>query len=106
MEDFALHAGLTIALAQRGDPDAVWSVVLWAVVLIAAVLVMGVVLMKLRRKLREEDEEIGDGLLLDDLRRLRDSGQLSSEEYQRAVAAMAGRMGAAGSSAGPSSSAE
>lgn len=92
---------MPISLAQQAGADAVWNVVLWVVVLIGAVLVMGVVLMKLRRKLREGDEEVGDGLLLDDLRRLRDTGQITSEEYQRAVAAMAGRMGAPGSAQSP-----
>lgn len=90
-------------LAQAGSSGAVFDVVLWVIVLIVAVMVLGLVLMKLRRIMIESDRSQTKGLLLDDLRQLRDQGLISSEEYQRAVEAMAGRMGAGG---GVKSSAE
>lgn len=73
------------------------------IALIAAVLVLGIVLMQLRRMMRESDKAKSQGLLLDDLRRLRDEGLLSAEEYQKAVDAMASQMSA---SAGSKASAE
>ncbi len=81
-------------LAQQASGRAVWDVLLWAAVLIVIVLVFGVVLMQLRRIMRESDTAQTQGLLLDDLRRLRDEGLLSTEEYQRAVDAMADQMSA------------
>ena len=87
----ALHNAFS--LAQQTSSDAVWDVVIWVIVLIIAVLVLGIILMQLRRIMRESGDSETQGLLLDDLRRLRNEGHLSSEEYQRAVDALAGRMG-------------
>lgn len=81
-------------LAQQPRSGAVAEVVIWVIALIAAVLVLGIVLMQLRRMMRESDKAKTQGLLLDDLRRLRDEGLLSTEEYQKAVDAMASRMSA------------
>ena len=64
-----------------------FPLVLLAIAL-AAVLVLGIVLMQLRRMMRESDRAKTQGLLLDDLRRLRDEGLLSAEEYQKAVDAI------------------
>lgn len=80
-------------LAQSGSGEAVWDVVIWVIVLIVVVMLFGVVLMKLRRVMQESEQMQTKGLLLDDLRRLRDEGLLTTEEYQRAVEAMAGRLG-------------
>lgn len=68
------------------------EVIIWICVLIAVVVVLGVGLMFLRRNLIEgQDAEESQGLLLDDLRRLRDAGELGEEEFRRAVDIMAGR---------------
>ncbi len=96
----------TMTLAQQGSSDAVFDVVLWVIVLIIAVVVLGVVLMQLRRIMRENDDSQTKGLMLDDLRKLRNEGHLSPEEYQRAVDAIAQRMGTPGSVNKGSESAE
>ena len=68
------------------------EVIVWICVLIAVVVVLGVGLMFLRRNLFEgRDTDESQGLLLDDLRRLRDAGELGEEEFRRAVDIMAGR---------------
>ncbi len=90
-------------LAQQPRSEAVGEVVVWVIALIVAVIALGIVLMQLRRLMREGDKAKAQGLLLDDLRRLRDEGLLSNEEYQKAVEAMASRMSA---SAGTKASAE
>lgn len=95
-----------VTLAQQGSSDAVFDVVLWVIVLIIAVVVLGVVLMQLRRIMRESDDSQSKGLMLDDLRKLRNEGHLSPEEYQRAVDAIAQRMGSPGSVDRESQSAE
>ncbi|HED54384.1 MAG TPA: hypothetical protein ENJ00_09340 [Phycisphaerales bacterium] len=80
--------GFQSMLAQ-GDTS---EVIIWVCVLIAIVMTLGVGLMFLRKHLIEsKDAEKNEGLLLDDLRRLRDQGQLGEEEFRRAVDIMAGR---------------
>lgn len=95
-----------LLLAQQAKSGAVFDVVLWVIVLMVVVLVLGIVLMQLRRVMRDGDSSQTQGLLLDDLRRLRDQGELSSEEYQRAVDALADRMGTSGGVRGGPPSAE
>lgn len=92
---------ISAQIAQQASGDAVWGVVLWVIALIVGVLVLGMVLMKLRRAVIESEQPRTKGLLLDDLRRLRDEGLLSAEEYRRAVEAMAERMGASESVKAP-----
>lgn len=82
---------LSVVLAQSNSDAAVRLAVL-AVALVVVVIVFGVVLMFLRRTLNKEDEAPGEGLMLDDLRKLRDTGQITHEEFQRAVDSMAGRI--------------
>ena len=90
----ASHAQHNVCtLAQQTSSGAVWDVIIWVIVLIVAVVVLGVILMHLRRIMRESGDSETQGLLLDDLRRLRNEGHLSHEEYQRAVDALAQRMG-------------
>ena len=80
-----------IALAQTGSAATRRAIIL-VLVLIVFVLVSGIALMMLRRLLKPDDEKPGDGMMLDDLRRLRDEGKLSSDEFQRAVESIAGRV--------------
>ncbi|MEM9167540.1 MAG: hypothetical protein AAGB48_11035 [Planctomycetota bacterium] len=84
-------------LAQTGaNGSSIGDAVLWILILIGAVIVLGVVLMHLRKALlgHEEDENT-IGLPVAELRRLRDAGELSEEQFQRAVSAMASRAKAA-----------
>jgi hypothetical protein len=87
-----------LAQSQSGSSATQRAVVL-ALVLIVLVLVSGIGLMMLRRMLKPDDEKPGDGMMLDDLRRLRDQGKLSSDEFQRAVESIAGRV--SGPESGP-----
>ncbi|HBU42511.1 MAG TPA: hypothetical protein DEB57_06470 [Microbacterium sp.] len=99
--DAAAH-NTVYTLAQQNSSDAVWDVVIWVIVLIVAVMVLGIILMHLRRIMRESADSETQGLLLDDLRRLRNEGHLSTEEYQRAVDALAERMGSSANPGGDS----
>lgn len=78
-------------LAQQDDGATTQRLVFWVVVLIIVVIAFGAALMLLRRTLDAEEDDIGEGLMLDDLRRLRDTGEITHEEFQRALDAMAQR---------------
>lgn len=86
---------MVVWLGQSGGASgnsSVLSAVVLVLVLLTAVLVLGLVLMKVRRIFfgPQEDAETGGlSLPLDELRRLRDSGELSEAEYARAVEAIA-----------------
>ena len=82
-----------VVLAQAGSAATRRAIIL-VLVLIVLVLVSGIALMMLRRLLKPEDEKPGDGMMLDDLRQLRDEGKLTSDEFQRAVDSIAGRVSA------------
>lgn len=82
---------LASAIAQANS-DAAVRLAFWAIALIVVVIIFGVVLMILRRMLTADDEGPGEGLMLDDLRQLRDTGEITHEEFQRAVDAIAGRV--------------
>lgn len=81
--------GLWIAQAGAGS---IATAVVLILVLLGAIVALGLVLMRLRRGFfgPEEDAE-GDGvaLPLDELRRLRDAGELSEAEFARAVEVIA-----------------
>lgn len=78
------------SLAQGGDPT---RVLVWIGVLIVAVVVLFGALMLVKRKLfgRVKDEAADRGLL-DDLRAMRDRGEISKEEYDATRKAMAARL--------------
>lgn len=66
--------------------------VMWILILLVAVIILGVVLMRVRKGFfGESDPPPADGLGLDQLRRMRDRGDLSDEEYHRAVDVIAAR---------------
>ncbi|MEL6796531.1 MAG: SHOCT domain-containing protein [Planctomycetota bacterium] len=90
------HAGL---LGQTGSTS-IGDAVIWIIVLVVCCVVFGVVLMKIRRHFLGEDESSGDGgvLPMAELRRMRDAGELSDEEYRRAVDAIASRAKSMGGS--------
>ena len=56
----------------------------WTGALFVGVLGLFLVVTFLRKRLRGSDEPIGIGFGLDDLRRMRDEGQLTDEEFERA----------------------
>ena len=79
-------------LAQQGAGSGLGRVVGWVVGFAVVTVVLGFGLMRLRRSvLGDDDGGEGPPLALSELRRLRDSGEISGEEYQRAVDAMARR---------------
>lgn len=68
------------------------SVVVWVIVLIAVVMAGGLILVWLRRKIFAADQTDHAGGLMESLRSMRDSGQMSQEEYDATRKAMAARM--------------
>ncbi len=66
------------------------DVVLWIVVLIAVVVAATAIILVVRRRLLAADEPSADGLTLHDLRRARDEGHLSEDEFEAARAAILG----------------
>lgn len=90
MPHVALHP--VIVLGQSQASRAATDAVLVLGVLIVLVLVGGFLVMHLRRRFLGERDADAPGLLLDDLRGLRARGEISDEEYDRARAAIVGRM--------------
>ncbi|MGP1272021.1 MAG: SHOCT domain-containing protein [Phycisphaerales bacterium] len=85
-------SGWPMLAARAGGSSSVASAVGWILALIAVAVVLGLVLMRLRRVyLRPGDGDEGAPLPVSELRRLRDEGQLSEEEFQRALAVMTDR---------------
>ena len=61
------------------------QVVFWSVVLVAVITVGLVVVSRVKRRLQANDaEEVSAGFSLSDLRRMRDEGEVSAEEYDKA----------------------
>ena len=78
------------------------SVLLWTLVLIAAAIAGGAVVLLVRRRvMRSDAERRGHGLSLSDLRKMRDRGDLTDEEYERARAAIIGTVAGSGSGGSP-----
>lgn len=84
--------GFVLGQAGGGSSGGVLEAVVWILVLVAACVVLGVVLMRVRRHYFGEDDASSAGVLpVAELRRMRDRGELSEEEYRRAVDVLAGR---------------
>jgi hypothetical protein len=89
-----------ISLAQTASrrDEAVSSWLLWFVGLIVAVVIAGFLILLIRRSFFAPQESVGAGPQdvwgLDDLRRLRDQGEITVEEYEtlraRAIKALKG----------------
>lgn len=80
-----------------------FEAVLWILVLVVCCVVLGVVLMRIRKHFFSEEESGSAGVLpVAELRRLRDRGELSDEEYRRALDVLAGRAMSGGVSGGSS----
>lgn len=82
-----------LVLAQSGQSEAVGQIVLWVGVMVGALVVLAIVLMALRRRLLAPAKAPEAGLF-DHLRRMRQEGSITTEEYdairQRIVSRMAG----------------
>lgn len=86
--------------AGGGSASSVMDAVVWILLLVACCLVLGVILMRLRKRFFGEPEgDAGEVFPLSDLRRLRDGGELSEDEYRRAVDVLAGRVKSGGGDA-------
>jgi hypothetical protein len=76
---------------QRGD-QLLADVLPWLIVLVGVVVAGGMVIYIARRRLSAADDQSGDGFTLHDLRQLHLAGKLSDSEFERAKAAMIGRL--------------
>src|SRR4051812_25800028 len=86
-----MHPALTIAQAHKPGSDAN-AVFVWVAVLIAVIMVGFIVLMLLKRRIFTEAAGAEHtGGLMEELRRMKDSGQMSQQEYDAARKAMAAR---------------
>ena len=70
----------TLAQSARGMA----SVFFWSLALIALVLVGFFAVVKLRQWLKSDDEPVGTGFSLSDLRQLHRQGMMTDEEFERA----------------------
>ena len=76
-------------LAQMGRASS--QILFWIDVLIAVVLISGILWVKLRRDVLNDDQPDDPASLIDQLRRARDTGMISPEEYQASREALLGR---------------
>ena len=81
------RAGAALVLGQTGSARSAASVLLTVGVLVAVVMVLTVAVLWIRRKmLAPEDEGVSAVGVLEQLRRARDQGRISAEEYEVARA--------------------
>ncbi|MFI4897361.1 MAG: SHOCT domain-containing protein [Phycisphaerales bacterium JB059] len=80
---------LVLAQARPAPPTELW---LWVGALIVVSLVFGFVVMAMRRRLLgKTDEGVRPASLLEDLRAMRDRGEISQDEYDSTRATIAAR---------------
>lgn len=88
----ALHIaseGRWLAQSRQAPPVELW---IWLGALVVATLVLGVILLAMRRRLLDSDDaEPGAGSMLDDLRAMRDRGEISQAEYDHTRKTIAAR---------------
>jgi hypothetical protein len=77
--------------------------ILWIGIMIAGLAAVAVVLMMVRARLLAKDAGVAPGGMLDGLRRMRERGEISQEEFDAAKATMVARLASRGGSAGPKS---
>jgi len=87
-----MRPGFLELLAQARSGRDTGDVVVWVGVLLAVVIVGGIVLMVLRRRMLSADAADQGGGFMDTLREMRNSGQMSQEEYDAARKTMAARL--------------
>ncbi|MEM7228847.1 MAG: SHOCT domain-containing protein, partial [Planctomycetota bacterium] len=64
----------------------------WLVVIVVIIVLGSIVLLYLRRRLDQPDDGASEGFLLSDLRAMHKAGDLTDEEFEKAKAAMIGRL--------------
>jgi hypothetical protein len=75
-------------LAQTNTDNSNTSIFVWTIALIAVVLLGFMIVSWARRRLTKQDESLTTGFTLSDLRRLHKDGKISTEEFERAKAAI------------------
>jgi hypothetical protein len=78
----------TLFILAQSDSSGFGSVLLWSLVLIAALAGLFVAVSWLRKWMKEDDVSAPVGFTLSDLRQLHKSGQMTTEEFERAKAKM------------------
>jgi hypothetical protein len=68
------------------------DIFIWSFILIGAIIVAFVVVMLVRRQYFQAENFPKEGFTIADLRALRQSGQMSAEEYEKARAALIGKL--------------
>jgi hypothetical protein len=70
------------------DPDAsdYGTIIMWSLLLIGLIVAGWVTVLQIKRRLQKPDVTAGAGFTLSDLRQLHKSGQMSTEEFERAKA--------------------
>ncbi len=102
MQELWIKHGLVLAQSRQSPPTELW---LWVGALIIASLVFGVVVLAMRRRLfNASDVSVSPGSMLDQLRAMRERGEISRAEYDSARASIAAR--AAGKAPPPRPNAE
>jgi hypothetical protein len=82
-----------LAQSTTGSSAVSIDVLIWVGALIVAVLILGIVILLVRKKLFTKDADSPTGLL-NDLRRMHKSGELTTEEYDAARKALTTRIAA------------
>ena len=81
----------TTLLQTRSTND--WSeIAIWSGVLMAAVIVGMLLVLWVKRKFASADDQVAEDFTLHGLRKMRDSGQMTEEEFERAKDAMIARV--------------
>ncbi len=99
------NALIMLAQAAQQKSSVLGTVWLWLGILIVVVIAGGVAIMMYRRKvLANDDASASAGGMMDDLRRMRDSGQMSQEEYDAVRRNLAAKIAGRPLDPGPSAS--
>lgn len=79
--------------ATRQSTSSPGQVLAWVAILIVAVVVLGLAVLVLRRKLLSRDDAgMNPTTLMESLRQMRDSGEMSSQEYDAVRKKLAGKV--------------
>lgn len=89
------HGALILAQVADGtdrSDQLLADILPWLILLFGVVAAGGIVIYVMRRYLTSDAGQSGDGFTLHDLRQLHAAGELSDEEFEKARAAMIGRL--------------
>ena len=91
-----------LAASDRPTEQAVRDALLWAAVVVVVLAFSAIALSAMRRRFRERASNAEQSLTLQDIRRLRDTGRISTAEYERLARTVAeSTLGIAGRSGRP-----